>query len=130
MLIPQHFYPFFWRHSPQWAMASSLTRFLDHTQLRTTLGRTPLDERSVRRRDLYQTTHNIHRQTPMPPVGFEPTISAGERQLGPVIYMLSVTSLLYVLNKFWCQLPEDGEIITPKYLVVMYKTLIINYVIH
>jgi len=28
----------------QWAMASSFTRFLDHTQRRTTLGRTPLDE--------------------------------------------------------------------------------------
>jgi len=26
--------------------------FLDHTQRRTTVGRTPLDERSVRRRDL------------------------------------------------------------------------------
>jgi hypothetical protein len=34
----------FWRHSPQWARASSFTRFLDHTQRRTTVGRTPLDE--------------------------------------------------------------------------------------
>ena len=54
--------------------------FLDHTQRRITVGRTPLDERSARRRDLYLTTHNTHnRQTSMPPVGFEPTISAGER---------------------------------------------------
>ena len=30
--------------APQWAMASSFTRFLDHTQRRTTVGRTPLDE--------------------------------------------------------------------------------------
>ena len=30
--------------SPQWARASSFTRFLDHTQRRTTVGRTPLDE--------------------------------------------------------------------------------------
>jgi len=29
------------------------TRFLDHTQRRTTVGRTPLDEWSARRRDLY-----------------------------------------------------------------------------
>ena len=29
---------------PQWARASSFTRFLDHTQRRTTVGRTPLDE--------------------------------------------------------------------------------------
>ena len=54
--------------------------FLDHTQRRTTVGRTPLDEWSARRRDLYLTTQNNHnRQTSMPPVGFEPTISAGER---------------------------------------------------
>jgi len=34
--------------------------------------------------DLYLTTHNTHnRQTSMSPVGFEPTISAGERPLGP-----------------------------------------------
>ena len=54
--------------------------FLDHTQRRSTAGRTPLDERSARRRDLYLTTHDTHnRQISMPPVGFEPTISAGER---------------------------------------------------
>ena len=44
------------------------------------VGRTPLDERSARRRDLYLTTHDTHnRQISMPPVGFEPKISAGER---------------------------------------------------
>ena len=32
--------------------------FLDHTQRRSTVGRTPLDERSARRRDLYMTKHN------------------------------------------------------------------------
>ena len=54
--------------------------FLDHTQRRTTAGRTPLDERSARRRDLYLTTHDTrNRQISMPPVGFEPAISAGER---------------------------------------------------
>ena len=68
----------FWRNSPQWARASSFTRFLDHTQRHTSVGRTPLDEWSARRRDLYLTTHDTHsRQTSMPPVGFEPTISAG-----------------------------------------------------
>ena len=54
--------------------------FLDHTLRRSTVGRTPLDEWSARRRDLYLTTHDIHnRQISMPPVGFEATISAGER---------------------------------------------------
>jgi len=61
-------------------MASSFLRFLDHTQRRTTVDRTPLDEWSVRRRDLYLTTHNNHnRQISMLLVEFEPTISAGER---------------------------------------------------
>ena len=54
--------------------------FLDHTQRRTTVGRTPLDEWSARRRDLYLTTHDTHnRKISMPPVGFKPKISAGER---------------------------------------------------
>ena len=54
--------------------------FLDHTQRCTTVGRTPLDEWSASRRDLYLTTHDTHnRQISMLPVGFEPTISAGER---------------------------------------------------
>ena len=50
----------FWRNSPQWAMTSSFTKFLDHTQRRTTVGRTPPDECSARRRDLYLTAHNTH----------------------------------------------------------------------
>ena len=62
------------------ALASSFSRFLDHTQRPATVGRTPLDEYSASRRDLHLTTHNTHnRQTSMPPVGFEPTITAGER---------------------------------------------------
>jgi len=60
----------FWRDSPQWAMASSFTRFLDRTQRCITVGRTPLDEWSARRRDRYLTTQNTHnRQTSMPPGG-------------------------------------------------------------
>ena len=54
--------------------------FLDHIRRRSTVDRTPLDEWSARRRDLYLTTHDTHnRQISMPPVGFEPTISEGER---------------------------------------------------
>jgi hypothetical protein len=71
---------FFSRNSPQWVMASSFKRFLDHTQRRTTVGRTPLDKWSAHRRNLYLTTHNTcNRQTSMPPIGLELTISAGER---------------------------------------------------
>jgi len=71
----------FWHESPQRARASSFQRILDHTQRHTTVGRTPLDEWSARRRFLYLTTHITHnRQTSMTPMGFEPTFSAGERQ--------------------------------------------------
>ena len=53
---------------------------LDHTQRRSTVGRTPLDEWSAHRRDLYLTTHDTrNRQISMPPVGLEPTNSAGEQ---------------------------------------------------
>jgi len=70
-----------WRCGPTRARASSFTRFLDHTQRRTTVCRTPLDEWSARRRDLCLTRHNTHnRQTFIPAVWFEPTISAGEQR--------------------------------------------------
>jgi len=44
---------FFWRNSPQLTRTSSFFRILHHTQRHTTVGRTPLDEWSARRRDLY-----------------------------------------------------------------------------
>jgi hypothetical protein len=56
----QGFFFFFGCNSPQWARASSFIRFLYHTQWCTTVGGTPLDEWSARRRDLYLTTHNKH----------------------------------------------------------------------
>jgi hypothetical protein len=66
--------------APQWAKVFSFTRSLDHTQRRTAVCKTPLNEWSARRRDLYPTKHNTHnRQTSMLPAGFEPIISAGER---------------------------------------------------
>jgi hypothetical protein len=37
-------YFLFWRNSPQWARDYFFTRFLGHTQRRTTVARTPLDE--------------------------------------------------------------------------------------
>ena len=39
-----YYYFFNLRNSPKWARSSSFTRFLDHTQRRATVGRTPLDE--------------------------------------------------------------------------------------
>ena len=95
-----YIYIFFllWRCDLTRVMASSFLRFLDHTQRRNTVGRTPLDEWSARRRDLYLTTHNTHnRQTSMPPVGFEPTISAGERrQTYALDRAVTETGMLYL----------------------------------
>jgi hypothetical protein len=68
---------FYWRLLPICGfLASSVLRFWDHTQGRTTVGRTPLDEWSVRHRDLYLTNT---KQTSMPSAGFEPAIPAGEQ---------------------------------------------------
>ena len=54
---------FSWLDSPQWAKVSYYRGFT--IKLRhTTLGRTPLDEWSARRRDLYLTTHNTHDRHP------------------------------------------------------------------
>ena len=97
----------FWRDSPQWTRASSFTRFLDHTQRSTTVGRTPLDEWSACRRDLYLTTHSTHnRQISLPPVGFEPTISAGEwpqtHALDRSATGTGLTYVLYIVIRFEC----------------------------
>ena len=73
--------------------------FLDLTQRRSTVGRTPLDECLARRRDLYLTTHDTHnRQISMPPLGFEPRISAGERP--------AAARLL----RFWVRIPPGAWI--------------------
>jgi hypothetical protein len=78
-----YYYYFLWLCSPARALASSFTRFRDHTR-RAIVGRTPLDEWSARRRDLYMTIHNTqNRQTSMPPVGFEPTIAQASGRRPP-----------------------------------------------
>jgi len=53
----------FWRDRSQWARPSSFTRLIDHTQRRTIVGTTLLDEWSARSRD-YLTTHNNHNRHP------------------------------------------------------------------
>jgi hypothetical protein len=51
-----------------------------HSFMHTTVGRTPLDEWSAWRRDLYLTTNNTHkRQISTPAVEFEPVFPANER---------------------------------------------------
>jgi hypothetical protein len=79
---------FSWQYNPLWLYFSQSgsgiypARVRDFliTHRRVTVGRIPLDEWSILRREPCLTTHTTHnRQTSMPPMGFETTISAGER---------------------------------------------------
>jgi len=88
-------------------MASSFTRFLDYTQRRITIGRTPLEEWSARRRDLYRITHNTHnRQTFMLSAVFEPTIPSSEQPqtqtLDSAATGIGTVVTLICLNSLWC----------------------------
>jgi len=57
-----------------------------HSFRHTTLDKTPLNEESARRTDLYLPQHNSHkRQISMPPAAFEPTVSAIERPQAHVL---------------------------------------------
>ena len=51
-------------NSPTQARVASFSRFLNHTQWQTTVGMTPLNERSDRRRDLYLAAENNHDRHP------------------------------------------------------------------
>jgi hypothetical protein len=70
-----------WRCDPTRVMASSFLRFSrSHTKRRTTVGRTHLDEWSARRnRSLPDNIQHSQQIKSIPPLGFEPKISAGER---------------------------------------------------
>ena len=81
----------------------------------TTLDGNPLDEGSVRSRDLYLTKHNTHeRQTTMPPAGFEPEIPASERpqtntlfRAATVIGPVFISSYYYLRIYNFCLLGCD-----------------------
>jgi hypothetical protein len=64
--------------------------FLDHTQRRTTVGRTSLDEWSARRSDIYLTTHNTHNKHPCPRWDSNP------RSQQDFMQLLSWIPLMYV----------------------------------
>ena len=86
LILASPFHPPNQIYAPCLKYVNKITRFNvacngSYTQRRTTDNRTPLDEWSARCRNLYRTTqqYSTDRQTSMLPVGFEPTISAGER---------------------------------------------------
>jgi hypothetical protein len=71
---------------------------------RTTVGRTPLDECLAPGKDFYLTTRNSHkRKTSMPLAGFEPKISAGERQQNHALDRAAtgISYTTYFLLLFW-----------------------------
>jgi hypothetical protein len=109
------FFPL-WRCDPTRVMASSFLRFIDHTERRTTVGRTPQDEWSARRKDLYLSTRNTHnRQTSMLPEGFEPTISAGEQ---PQTYDLDRTATGTGGYYIYQSIITYNSLISAKYLLI------------
>jgi hypothetical protein len=65
-----------WRLAPH-------SRGFYNTQRRAAGGRTPLDEWSARRRDLYLTTQNTNDRHPCPRWDSNPRSEAGARPLGP-----------------------------------------------
>ena len=77
-----------WHLQPLRVWASSFLRFHDHTHGHTTVGRTPLDEGSARRKTWQHTTF-YNRQTFVPPAGFKPAILVSER---PQTYALDCSA--------------------------------------
>ena len=71
--------------------------FLDHTQRRTTVGRTPLDELSARRRDLYLTTQNTTDKHPCPRCDSNPRSqqASGRRPTPWTAWPLGPANFLY-----------------------------------
>jgi hypothetical protein len=73
---------FLWRNNSAGALATSVLRFLDHTQLETlTHGRIPLHEWSARHTEAatYTTQNKHRRRKTLPSAGFEPAIPEIER---------------------------------------------------
>ena len=64
--------------------------FLDHTQRRSTVGRTPLDEPSARRRDLYLDNTRHSQQTNIHAPGGIRTHDLSRRAAGLHVYMTLV----------------------------------------
>ena len=105
------FPPPLWRCGQTRVKASSFFRLVDHTQRRSTVGRTPLDVWSARRRDLYLTTHNTHnRQTSRWDSNPQSQLASGRRPtpytarpLGPecVVFATIKAKCKYWRRSYW-----------------------------
>jgi hypothetical protein len=107
------------------------TILLRHTRL----GRTPLDEESARHKDLYLTTHTIHKgQTSMHPAGFKPTISISEmpqthackrrRHCDRLHTDLGIVNYLHLVPK----LRMSGAIPHSPYVLMIYKVINLHFI--
>ena len=75
-----------------------------HSVIHTTLGNSPLDEESARRRDFYLTTYKTQKRHHCPPVGFEPAIPASERwQTHALDRAATGIDFIFVLRHLGCQ---------------------------
>ena len=92
---------FLTKQPPQWAMASSFTRFLDHTQRRTTVGRTPLDEWSARRSYIYV-------------ICFYHLIVSYEEQKQ---YLFGPTERRSIAYWYWCKHEFSNDKFVPMYAI-------------
>jgi hypothetical protein len=84
-------------------MATLFLRFLDYTQRRITVGKTPLDKGSARRRDLCLTTHKNHNKKVHVPRGIRTYYLSRRDPTDLQTYALdraaAGTSLKYLPNK-------------------------------
>jgi hypothetical protein len=90
----------------------------------TKLDKTPLDEWSVRRRDLYLKTHKAYRRTPLSPrAGFEPEIPAIEH---PQTHVLDGAATGFIVKLQPCDAVDTADTNVPESkgetLVRVYKT--------
>jgi hypothetical protein len=83
---------------------------LDHTQTHTTVGRTPLDEGSARRRDLYLTTHKHSQETNIQAPGGIRTHDPSQR---------SATDLRFRPRGHWHRLPRYEHKYCHKYMHIL-----------
>ena len=116
-------------------MASSFLRFPYHTQRRITLGRTPLDEWSARRRDLYLTTHVTltTERHPCPGWDSNPNLSrrvAADLRLRPRGQWDRYYNILYISQGEHKVFPWLQTFITRKLLYVEYKQFFFRNVTH
>jgi hypothetical protein len=96
---------FLWHNSPQWARVSSIMRFLYHTQRRTTVSRTPLDEWSARRRDLSTCQHTTRTTNIHTPGGIWTHIlnrrAAADQRLRPRGHRYRLVFVIQIYNCHW-----------------------------